>query len=94
MATSFGLTAEQIGENIRDNYQRHEPEQHQQEPLELAKEFICNTFPSPEAVLNGARHMVAVEISRDPVVKQTVRQMFYERAKIYISPTKKGKKGN
>lgn len=26
---------------MRDNYQRHEPEQHQQEPVEFAKEFIC-----------------------------------------------------
>ena len=36
----FGLTPEQFGENIRDNYQRHEVEQFPIEPLELAKEFV------------------------------------------------------
>lgn len=36
--------------------------------------------------------MLAFQISRDPIVKQTVRQVFYEKAKIQIIPTKKGKK--
>ena len=36
--------------------------------------------------------MLAYQISRDPIVKQTVRQVFYDKAKIHISPTKKGKK--
>ena len=40
MAVKFGLTAEQFGENMRDNYQRNEPVQYQQEPLEAAEEFI------------------------------------------------------
>ena len=92
LATKFGLTAEQFGENMRDNYPNFEPVQYQQEPLEAAVEYVCNTFPSAEAVLSGARHMVAVEISRDPLVKQTVRQVFYEKAKINITPTAKGKK--
>ncbi|XP_057294879.1 transcription elongation factor SPT6-like [Hydractinia symbiolongicarpus] len=92
MASRFGLTPEQFGENMRDNYQRHEPEQHPQEPLEAAAEFTCNAFPSAEAVLSGARHMVAIQIARNPLVKQTFRQVFYERAKIFITPTKKGKK--
>jgi len=92
MASYFGLTTEQFAENLRDNYQRHETEQHATEPLEAAQEFVCNTFPSPEAVVSGARHMLAYQISRDPIVKQTVRQIFYDKAKIQISPTKKGKK--
>ena len=36
--------------------------------------------------------MVAVQIAHEPLVKQTVRQIFYERAKIQIVPTRKGKK--
>ncbi|XP_065663621.1 transcription elongation factor SPT6 isoform X2 [Hydra vulgaris] len=92
MASNFGLTAAQFGENLRDNYQRHEPIQFSQTPLEAAESLICNTFPSAEAVLTGARHMVAMQISRDTLVKQNVRQMFIENAKIYITPTKKGKK--
>ena len=36
--------------------------------------------------------MVAMQIARDPLVRQCVRQTFYERAKLKIKPTKKGKK--
>lgn len=41
IAEKFGLTPEQFGENLRDNYQRHDVEQYPIEPLELAKEKIC-----------------------------------------------------
>lgn len=36
--------------------------------------------------------MVAVQIAHEPLMKQTIRQIFYERAKIQIVPTRKGKK--
>lgn len=54
--------------------------------------FACSQFPSPEAVLEGARYMVALQIAREPLVRQVLRQTFQERAKINITPTKKGKK--
>lgn len=38
----------------------------------------------------GARHMVAMQISHDPTVRQVVRQAYFERAKIAVRPTKKG----
>lgn len=41
MASYFGLSAEQFAENLRDNYQRHETDQHTVEPLEAAQEFVC-----------------------------------------------------
>ena len=40
LARKFGLTAEQFGENLRDQYQRHDVEQDRAEPLELAQQFI------------------------------------------------------
>lgn len=49
-------------------------------------------FSSPEAVLEGARYMVAMQIAREPLVRHVLRQTFQERAKINIKPTKKGKK--
>lgn len=90
IAEKFGLTPEQFGENLRDNYQRHDVEQYPIEPLELAKEKICSQFPTEEEVLLGARHMVAMQISHDPTVRQVVRQAYFERAKIAVRPTKKG----
>ena len=49
-------------------------------------------FPTPEDVLLGARHMVAMQLSHDPLVRQIVRQAYFERAKLNVKPTKKGMK--
>ena len=54
--------------------------------------FHCSTFSTVDQVLEAARHMVAMQIARDPLVRQCVRQTFYERAKLKIKPTKRGKK--
>lgn len=40
LAKKFGLTPEQFGENLRDNYQRHEVEQYPVEPKELATDYL------------------------------------------------------
>ena len=41
LAHKFGLSAEQFGENLRDQYQRHDVEQDPAEPLELAEQYIA-----------------------------------------------------
>lgn len=92
IAMRFGLRPEQFGENIRDNYQRHEVDQCPMEPLQLAEEFVSGQFPTPEEVLLGARHMVAMQLAHDPLVRQIVRQVYFERAKLNAKPTKKGLK--
>ena len=40
LAAKYGLTSEQFGENLRDNYQRHETEQHTIEPEESAEDYM------------------------------------------------------
>ena len=54
--------------------------------------FLNSTFSTVNQVLEAAWHMVAMQIARDPLVRQCVRQTLYERAKLKIKPTKKGKK--
>jgi len=49
-------------------------------------------FRTPQDVLNGARHVVAMQIANDPIVRECVRQTFRERAKITVKTTKKGLK--
>ncbi|KAL3272900.1 hypothetical protein HHI36_014360 [Cryptolaemus montrouzieri] len=92
LAKRFGLTPEHFAENLRDNYQRHEVDQEAIEPLDLAKEYICPKFPTVEEVLQAAKYMVALQIGREPLVRRCVREAFYERAKMSITPTKKGMK--
>ena len=40
LAARFGLSPEQFGENLRDNYQRHETTQYHAEPEDAAQEYI------------------------------------------------------
>lgn len=55
--------------------------------------FLCyRQFRTAQDVLNGARHVVAMQIANDPIVRECVRQTFRERAKITCSATKKGLK--
>lgn len=49
-------------------------------------------FENPEAVLKGARHMAAVEISCEPCIRKYVRRAFMDKAVVSTSPTSKGNK--
>ena len=89
-ASKFGLTPEQFGENLRDNYSRHEVEQCPTEPYELAQAYFCNRFPNTQSVLEAAKFIVAKQISSDPLVRKCVRQTFFDRAKVHAKPNKKG----
>ncbi|KAI4456284.1 transcription elongation factor spt6 [Holotrichia oblita] len=92
LAKRFGLTPEYFAENLRDNYQRHEVEQEPIEPQEIAKQYISPKFSTVDEVLQAAKYMVALQIAREPLVRKCVREVFFERAKISIKPTKKGVK--
>ena len=41
LAVKFGLMPDQFGENLRDRYKSHEPEQHPVEPEVAAEEYLC-----------------------------------------------------
>ena len=47
-------------------------------------------FESAPDVLNGVRHLVAMQLAHDPVVRKCVRTAYRERAVIKVHPTKKG----
>lgn len=88
----YGLSPEQFAENLRDNYQRHEVDQYPTEPMDLALEHVSPKFPTPSEVLKATNYMLAVQIAKEPQVRQCVREAFYDRARIDIVPTKQGLK--
>ncbi|XP_078047458.1 transcription elongation factor SPT6 isoform X1 [Augochlora pura] len=90
LAKKFGLTPEHFAENLRDNYQRHEVDQEPTEPLTIASEHCNQILGTPEEVLKAGQLMVAIQLAREPLVRKCVREMYMERAKISIKPTKKG----
>lgn len=88
----FGLAPEQLGENLRDNYTRHHVNKCDEEPLKLASGLTSNRFNTPEQVVKAAIYMAACQISSDPQVRKCVRQVYFERAKLHVKPTKKGRR--
>lgn len=79
------------GRHVSGGWQEEAPEGKDALMLQLLH-FPHSQFPTPEAVLEGARYMVALQIAREPLVRQVLRQTFQERAKLNITPTKKGRK--
>uniref|UniRef100_T1GUP5 Transcription elongation factor SPT6 n=1 Tax=Megaselia scalaris TaxID=36166 RepID=T1GUP5_MEGSC len=92
MAKRFGLSPEQFAENLRENYQRHDVEQEAVEPADVAKKFLCPKFMMVDEVLHAAKFVVARQISKEPLLRKCVREIYFERAKINVKPTKKGSK--
>lgn len=92
LAKRFGLTPEQFAENLRDNYQRHDVEQEPLEPTEVAKEYVSKRFQTVDEILHAVKFVVARQISREPMLRKSVRETYYERAKICVVPTKRGQK--
>uniref|UniRef100_T1IT45 S1 motif domain-containing protein n=1 Tax=Strigamia maritima TaxID=126957 RepID=T1IT45_STRMM len=92
LADKFGLTARQLGENLRDNYTRHEIGQCLVEPLKLSRNYINDKFTSSVDVLKAARFIVATRLAHEPLIRQSVRASYLDRVTLTVKPTKKGLK--
>ncbi|XP_018470699.1 transcription elongation factor SPT6 homolog isoform X1 [Raphanus sativus] len=90
VANKFGYSAEQLGLALSLEKLVDELEDAKETPEEKAFNFVCAMFENPQAVLKGARHMAAVEISCEPSVKKYVRGIYMENAVVSTSPTADG----
>ncbi|KAL4386407.1 hypothetical protein GQ457_09G027050 [Hibiscus cannabinus] len=91
VASKFGYSAEQLGAHLSLEKMDDEVEDAKETPEEIASNFTCAMFETPQAVLKGARHMAVVEISCEPSVKRSVRNIFMDHAVVSTSPTPDGK---
>ncbi|KAH8335387.1 hypothetical protein KR074_000739, partial [Drosophila pseudoananassae] len=89
-AKHFGLTPEQFAENLRENYQRNEVTQVSLSPTELAKKYLSPRFKTVDDVLHGTKYVVARQLAREPLLRKTIREVYFDRARINIRPTKNG----
>ncbi|EFX73571.1 hypothetical protein DAPPUDRAFT_10851, partial [Daphnia pulex] len=86
----YALSPEQLAENMRDNYQLHKVDHTPTEPLVAAVEYVSPELQTASEVLKAANYMLAVQIAKEPLVLQCVRESFFERARIDVIPTEKG----
>nr|XP_043620517.1 transcription elongation factor SPT6 homolog [Erigeron canadensis] len=90
-ASKFGYSSEEFGLLISlEQMRTAELEDAKETPEEVASRFTCAMFADPQAVLRGARHMAAVEISCEPCVRRHVRSIFMDNAVVSTSPTADG----
>ncbi|KAM0918249.1 hypothetical protein ACQ4PT_008855 [Festuca glaucescens] len=59
-------------------------------PEDVAANFTCEMFETPQDVLRGARHMAAVEIGCEPIVRKHIRTIFMDKAVVSTVPTPQG----
>lgn len=88
LAKKFGLTSEQLGENLECDYQKHEIEQWAIAPADEAHKYVKEPyFTSTDQVLNTVRYMIAMEMSREPAIRSYVRDLYFQRACLTVRPT-------
>nr|POF00638.1 transcription elongation factor spt6 like [Quercus suber] len=91
VANKFGYSSEQFGLQLSlEKMRNDELEDPKETPEEMASNFTCAMFETPQAVLKGARHMAAVEISCEPCVRKHVRSNFMDHAVVSTCPTPDG----
>jgi len=88
----FGLTPEQFGENLREDYQVISVAPNNTRPLDEASNHLKpgTRFATRESVLEAGKLMYSREISCDPLVRQTVRKYYFDNAVINAKPTLAG----
>ncbi|PON78960.1 Transcription elongation factor [Parasponia andersonii] len=91
VASKFGYSSEQFGLQLSlEKMRMDELEDAKETPEEMASTYTCAMFESPQAVLKGARHMAAVEISCEPCVRKYVRSNYLDNVVISTCPTPDG----
>ncbi|XP_031382982.1 transcription elongation factor SPT6 homolog [Punica granatum] len=90
VARKFGCSPEQFGLLVSLDATAEELEDPKETPEEMASNFTCAMFETPQSVLKGARHMAAVEISCEPCVRRYIRSVFMDNAVVSTSPTRDG----
>ncbi|KAK8575678.1 hypothetical protein V6N13_033070 [Hibiscus sabdariffa] len=92
VANKFGYSAQQLGSQLSlEKLHYDELEDPKETPEEMASNFTCAMFETPQSVLKGSRHMAALEISCEPSVKKFVRNIYMDKAVVSTSPTPDGK---
>lgn len=92
LVEKFGLTAEEFGVNLRDDFQRNTVRQNVIRPLDEAANCLRPgiRFHDRDSILKAAVYMYSREISCDPIVRRTVRKHYFEDAVINVKPTAQG----
>ncbi|CAL0332811.1 unnamed protein product [Lupinus luteus] len=89
VANRFGCSSEHLGICLSE-VKVPELVDPKETPEEMASNFTCTMYNTPEEVLKCARHMAAIEISCEPSIRKHVRSHFLDNALVSTCPTASG----
>ncbi|KAG5728025.1 Transcription elongation factor SPT6 [Termitomyces sp. T112] len=93
LAEGFGLQSHQIVLNFLSPDQRHFVDDQELNPLVFAEQFIdpdpLKAQPADE-LLRRARLILSTELGKDPLLRNQIRKIFQEEARISVEPTERG----
>ncbi|OIW03224.1 hypothetical protein TanjilG_13018 [Lupinus angustifolius] len=89
VANRFGCSSEQLGICLSE-VKVPELVDPKETPEEMASNFTCAMYNTPEEVLKCARHMAAIEVSCEPSIRKHVRSHFLDHAVVSTCPTADG----
>uniref|UniRef100_A0A0D9WI56 Uncharacterized protein n=1 Tax=Leersia perrieri TaxID=77586 RepID=A0A0D9WI56_9ORYZ len=92
VTSQFGRSAEQLGHHLTLTKipEAGELDSGKDSPEKVAANFTCALFETAQDVLCGARHMAAVEIGYEPIVRKHVWSIFMNKAVVTTCPTHEG----
>eukprot|EP01133_Synstelium_polycarpum_P008015 gene8015-9416_t len=88
----FGMSAQEFGVNLMDNYMTNMPIDHTEDPSTTALRHICVEAGNVDEVSRATRYLMAHDIGFDPNVRQSIRIIYRKYAYITTTPTPMGYK--
>lgn len=100
LVKDFGISSEQIGENIMAGLRMYHPKDRPLQPLELAEDLLqmhsdgtaMTLYKTAQQVLDDAQALLVEELYYDPRIRKALREKFWKEAKVDIVLTDKGRK--
>ena len=92
LARSFGMSADQFGQNIDAYMHKFSTVDPALAPATMAQQNISHRHPASADVLKAARRILALEIAAQPSIRQNLRDLFQAYGVLSTERTEKGEK--
>ncbi|KAJ7097816.1 transcription elongation factor SPT6 [Mycena belliarum] len=93
LAQGFGIQAHEVVLNFLANERVHFVEDQELNPMVYAEQFVSpdplKALP-PEELLRRARMIMATELGKDPLLRDHMRKLFKDEARVSVEPTEHG----
>ncbi|KAF8654136.1 hypothetical protein AX16_003667 [Volvariella volvacea WC 439] len=92
LAQGFGIQPHQVVINFLRGTHDHFVEDLDLNPIAYAEQFVSTDGSriTPEELLARARLIIATELGKDPLLRNEMRKLFKEEARISVQPTERG----